>query len=89
MKSLSVVSLNVFVYYEQHLMSGDTGWIVTYIINQRHGGHSSGYISSGFFGGMSLGQARLGKLLTTSLIGLMLGRVALLPVSKLVSVHLH
>ena len=27
------------------------GWIVTYIIRQRGGGQSSGYISSGFFGG--------------------------------------
>ena len=27
------------------------GWIVTFIINVRGGGPSSGYISSGFFGG--------------------------------------
>ena len=27
------------------------GWIVTYVIQVRHGGPSSGYISSGFFGG--------------------------------------
>lgn len=27
------------------------GWIVTYVINLRGGGPSSGYISSGFFGG--------------------------------------
>ena len=27
------------------------GWIVTYIIEIRNGGPSSGYISSGFFGG--------------------------------------
>lgn len=29
------------------------GWIVTYVINERHGGANSGYISSGFFGGKS------------------------------------
>ncbi len=29
-----------------------TGWIVTFIIETRHGGPSSGYISSGFYGGM-------------------------------------
>ncbi len=46
-----------------------SGWIVTYIINERNGGPNSGYISSGFFG------------------GLMLGRVALLWFSKLVSAH--
>ncbi|KAJ3538632.1 hypothetical protein NM688_g6488 [Phlebia brevispora] len=28
------------------------GWTVTYIIDVRHGGSSSGYVSSGFFGGM-------------------------------------
>ena len=27
------------------------GWIVTFIIRERDGGHSAGYISSGFFGG--------------------------------------
>ena len=30
-----------------------SGWIVTYIIDVHGGGPSSGYISSGFFGGMS------------------------------------
>ena len=30
-----------------------SGWIVTYMIDVRGGGPSSGYISSGFFGGMS------------------------------------
>ena len=28
-----------------------SGWIVTYVIDLRGGGPSSGYISSGFFGG--------------------------------------
>ena len=32
---------------------GCSGWIVTYIIDVRGGGPSSGYISSGFFGGVS------------------------------------
>jgi len=32
------------------------GWIVTFIINERDGGPSSGYISSGFFGGLMLGR---------------------------------
>ncbi|KAF8637248.1 hypothetical protein AX17_002959 [Amanita inopinata Kibby_2008] len=35
------------------------GWIVTFIINVRHGGPSSGYISSGFFGGLTLGRIAL------------------------------
>ena len=29
------------------------GWIVTYLIHERGGGSSSGYVSSGFFGGWS------------------------------------
>ena len=32
-----------------------TGWIVTYVIDVRGGGPSSGYISTGFFGGMHSG----------------------------------
>ncbi|KAF9552887.1 MFS general substrate transporter, partial [Agrocybe pediades] len=35
------------------------GWIVTFIIHQRDGGASSGYISSGFFGGLTLGRVGL------------------------------
>jgi len=43
------------------------GWIVTYIINVRGGGPSSGYISSGFFGGLTLG--RVGLLWVNRLVG--------------------
>lgn len=33
-------------------LSGDSsGWSVTYILEERHGNSSSGYIASGFFGG--------------------------------------
>lgn len=35
------------------------GWIVTYIINERHGGPSSGYISSGYWGGLTVGRLAL------------------------------
>lgn len=64
------------------------GWIVTFIINVRGGGPSSGYISSGFFGGMCLryrsvthGDAlRLTCLFLLS--GLTAGRVILLWVNK-------
>ncbi|EJF64656.1 MFS general substrate transporter [Dichomitus squalens LYAD-421 SS1] len=35
------------------------GWIVTFVINERHGGHSSGYISSGFWGGLTIGRLAL------------------------------
>lgn len=36
-----------------------TGWIVTFVINERHGGSSSGYITSGFFGGLTVGRVVL------------------------------
>ncbi|KAL5501376.1 hypothetical protein ACEPAH_8636 [Sanghuangporus vaninii] len=32
------------------------GWIVTFIIQERNGGTSSGYISSGFFAGLTIGR---------------------------------
>jgi len=35
------------------------GWTVTYIIDRRHGGASSGYVSTGFFGGLTLGRVAL------------------------------
>ncbi|KAJ3755674.1 MFS general substrate transporter [Lentinula raphanica] len=35
------------------------GWIVTFIIRERDGGPSAGYISSGFFGGLTLGRLAL------------------------------
>ena len=36
-----------------------TGWIVTFIISERDGGRSAGYISSGFFGGLTVGRIAL------------------------------
>ncbi|KAJ1300814.1 hypothetical protein OPQ81_002454 [Rhizoctonia solani] len=35
------------------------GWIVTFIVEERGGGNSVGYISSGFFGGLMLGRIGL------------------------------
>ncbi|KAJ3509222.1 hypothetical protein NLJ89_g5332 [Agrocybe chaxingu] len=43
------------------------GWIVTYIIRERNGGASAGYISSGFFGGLTLG--RVGLIWLNKLVG--------------------
>ncbi|KAF5381325.1 hypothetical protein D9615_008430 [Tricholomella constricta] len=43
------------------------GWIVTFIIRERGGGHSAGYISSGFFGGLMLG--RIGLMWLNKLVG--------------------
>ncbi|EJD40210.1 MFS general substrate transporter [Auricularia subglabra TFB-10046 SS5] len=35
------------------------GWIVTFILRERNGGPSSGYVSSGFYGGLMLGRVIL------------------------------
>ncbi len=55
------------------------GWIVTFVEQKRGGGHSSGYITSGFFGGKSfvvlLSALRLFDLVT---IGIALGRILLM-----------
>ncbi|KAI0676403.1 major facilitator superfamily domain-containing protein [Trametes maxima] len=59
-----MMALFAFIYVGVEVSIGS--WIVTYIINLRHGGPNSGYISSGLYG------------------GLMLGRVVLMPISKLV-----
>ncbi|KAG2050035.1 MFS general substrate transporter [Suillus hirtellus] len=53
------------------------GWIVTYILDVRGGGPSSGYVSSGFFGGMQQ-RALVDFDLSSYPLGLMIGRVALL-----------
>jgi hypothetical protein len=39
------------VRWTEQILTVLAGWIVTYIIDERHGGPKSGYISSGFFGG--------------------------------------
>ncbi|KAI1794440.1 major facilitator superfamily domain-containing protein [Ganoderma leucocontextum] len=62
LRAVHLMALFAFTYVGHEVTAGS--WIVTYVINQRHGGPSSGYTSSGFYG------------------GLMLGRIALLPVSK-------
>ncbi|KAI0642731.1 MFS general substrate transporter [Trametes meyenii] len=64
LRVIHLMALFAFIYVGVEVSIGS--WIVTYIINLRHGGPNSGYISSGLYG------------------GLMLGRVALMPISKLV-----
>lgn len=62
------------------------GWIVTYIIDERGGNSSSGYISSGYWGGGTVHRnSRYIVSLTTRLAGLTLGRIALIWFSNRVS----
>jgi len=63
----SVHYLACFLLIYNGLETTIGGWIVTYIINVRHGGASAGYISSGFFGGLAIG--RIALLWVTSKVG--------------------
>lgn len=55
----------IFIYVGVEVTIG--GWIVTFMINERGGGPSSGYVSSGFFAGLALGRVALLKV--TQLLG--------------------
>ncbi|KAG8824130.1 hypothetical protein FRC18_010586 [Serendipita sp. 400] len=55
--SIHLMALFAFVYVGAEVTLG--GWIVTFIIRERHGGPSSGYVSTGFFGGLTLGRVAL------------------------------
>ncbi|KAF7319043.1 MFS domain-containing protein [Mycena chlorophos] len=59
------------------------GWITTYIIDVRGAGHEAGYVSSGFFGG-SLVRCWCSKPGSILVVGLMMGRVALLWLNQLI-----
>ncbi|PVF98704.1 MFS general substrate transporter, partial [Serendipita vermifera] len=60
-----VLAAFVFIYVGVEVTIG--GWIVTFMINERGGGPSAGYVSSGFFGGLALGRVALLKV--TQLLG--------------------
>ncbi|THV01372.1 MFS general substrate transporter [Dendrothele bispora CBS 962.96] len=57
LKSVHTMAAFTFMYVGTEVTLG--GWIVTYIIQRRGGGPDSGYISSGFFGGLMLGRILL------------------------------
>ncbi|KAH9886433.1 MFS general substrate transporter [Cubamyces lactineus] len=56
-KDVHFLSLWALIYVGIEVTMG--GWSVTYILEQRHGSSNSGYISSGFFGGLMLGRVLL------------------------------
>ncbi|KIM86804.1 hypothetical protein PILCRDRAFT_64900 [Piloderma croceum F 1598] len=57
LKTVHTLAFFLLVYVGTEVTIG--GWIVTFIIRERGGGNSAGYISSGFFGGMTLGRVAL------------------------------
>jgi len=56
-RAVHLLALFILVYIGVEMTIG--GWIVTYIIKVRGGSPSSGYVSSGFFGGLTLGRVLL------------------------------
>jgi fucose permease len=57
LKVVHLLALFILVYVGVEVTIG--GWIVTFIIDVRGGGPSSGYISAGFFGGLMIGRVAL------------------------------
>ncbi|CAG7850109.1 SubName: Full=Uncharacterized protein {ECO:0000313/EMBL:CCA72001.1} [Serendipita indica DSM 11827] len=62
LKNLAVQLMAVFILVYVGVGVTIGGWIVTYLIDVRGGGPSSGYVSSGFFGGLTLGRVALLRL---------------------------
>jgi len=56
-KTVNLLAFFILVYVGVEVTVG--GWIVTFIINVRGGGPSSGYISTGFFSGLMFGRVAL------------------------------
>ncbi|KAF8911258.1 MFS general substrate transporter [Mucidula mucida] len=56
-KSVHFLAIFAVIYIGVEVTLG--GWIVTFIISERGGGPSAGYISSGFFGGLTVGRLAL------------------------------
>lgn len=54
-----LTALFVFFYQGSEVSIG--GWIVTYLLDYRHGGHVVGYVASGFWGGVALGRLLLAR----------------------------
>ncbi|KAI0325924.1 MFS general substrate transporter [Cubamyces sp. BRFM 1775] len=57
LRTVHLMAFFILIYVGVEVTLG--GWIVTYAIQLRGGGPSSGYISSGFFGGLTLGRVGL------------------------------
>ncbi|CAE6389133.1 unnamed protein product [Rhizoctonia solani] len=57
--SLGISLINSLALFFVFRLRRQHGWIVTFIIEERGGGASAGYVSSGFFGGLMLGRVAL------------------------------
>ncbi|RPD75475.1 MFS general substrate transporter [Lentinus tigrinus ALCF2SS1-7] len=57
LKEVHIIATFALIYVGLEVTMG--GWSVTYILEERHGSSNSGYIASGFFGGLMLGRVSL------------------------------
>ncbi|KAG2032525.1 major facilitator superfamily domain-containing protein, partial [Suillus americanus] len=57
LREVHLLAFFILIYVGVEVTMG--GWMVTYVIDVRGGGPSSGYISSGFFGGLMIGRVGL------------------------------
>ncbi|TFK72081.1 MFS general substrate transporter [Pluteus cervinus] len=57
LRFVHLLAIFILIYVGIEVTIG--GWIVTFVIDVRGGGPSSGYISSGFFGGLTVGRIAL------------------------------
>nr|GAT50236.1 MFS general substrate transporter [Mycena chlorophos] len=57
LRAVHVLAIFLTVYVGVEVTIGS--WIVSFLINVRHGGPNTGYVSSGFFGGLTLGRVVL------------------------------
>ena len=53
--------LALFVLFYQGAEVSLAGWVVTFLLDYRHGSSSVGYVASGFWGGLTLGRLLLTK----------------------------
>ncbi|SCV73590.1 BQ2448_7516 [Microbotryum intermedium] len=54
-RTVWICCLFILVYVGSEVSMG--GWIVTFLIDNRNGGPSAGYVATGFWGGLTLGRA--------------------------------
>ncbi|KAH9846506.1 MFS general substrate transporter [Lenzites betulinus] len=57
LRALHLIAFFILIYVGVEVTLG--GWIVTYVKDLRGGGAKSGYIASGFFGGLTVGRVGL------------------------------
>ncbi|GJE94799.1 MFS general substrate transporter [Phanerochaete sordida] len=57
LREVHLLAFFILIYVGVEVTLG--GWTVTYIVNERGGGRSAGFVSAGFFGGLTFGRVAL------------------------------